>query len=327
MRVCARSKPDTAARPWSARCAPRRKRCAIVSAPGTPALRRRLTRRRDRARAGRAAGRRVRAVAPDRHQRHRGHHPHEPRTRAAGRARSGQRRGDRQRLRQPGIRPRRGASRRPRHARRASDPSPHRRRRGGRRQQQRRGDARHARRAGPRARGRRVARGARGDRRRISSAGRHGAIRRDPARGRHHESHPRVGLCRGDRRANGAHPARAPVKFQNRGVHRTSRARGSRRNRAAFEIPVVEDLGSGYLGPRAGAPPFPDEPEAAASLAAGADVVCFSGDKLLGGPQAGIVAGRRDAVGAIRRHPLMRALRVDKLTYAALEATLVEYAA
>jgi L-seryl-tRNA(Ser) seleniumtransferase len=94
-----------------------------------------------------------------------------------------------------------------------------------------------------------------------------------------------------------------------------------------FGIPVVEDLGSGYLGPRAGAPPIADEPEAAASLAVGADIVCFSGDKLLGGPQAGIVAGGREAVGAIRRHPLMRALRVDKLTYAALEATLVEYAA
>jgi L-seryl-tRNA(Ser) seleniumtransferase len=94
-----------------------------------------------------------------------------------------------------------------------------------------------------------------------------------------------------------------------------------------FDIPVVEDLGSGFLGVPAGVAALRDEPSVVDSVAAGVSLVMFSGDKLLGGPQAGIIAGAAEAVARVRQHPLMRAVRADKMTYAALEATLEEHAA
>jgi L-seryl-tRNA(Ser) seleniumtransferase len=89
-------------------------------------------------------------------------------------------------------------------------------------------------------------------------------------------------------------------------------------------VPVVYDMGSGCIN-GAGIDALRDEPTVQDALAAGVDLVMFSADKLLGGPQAGLIAGRRDLVAALENHPLARALRLDKMTLAALEQTLRMY--
>jgi L-seryl-tRNA(Ser) seleniumtransferase len=89
--------------------------------------------------------------------------------------------------------------------------------------------------------------------------------------------------------------------------------------------PVIDDVGSGVLADAAAIPVLADEPPLKRSVAAGAALVCCSGDKLLGGPQAGLLLGRAGALEAARAHPLARALRIDKLSLAALEATLILY--
>ena len=91
----------------------------------------------------------------------------------------------------------------------------------------------------------------------------------------------------------------------------------------SLPAPVIDDVGSGVLADEIAM--LADEPSVRRSVRAGAALVCFSGDKLLGGPQAGLIVGRADAVAAAARHPLARALRIDKLSLAALEATLALY--
>lgn len=90
-----------------------------------------------------------------------------------------------------------------------------------------------------------------------------------------------------------------------------------------LDLPLIVDLGSGLFTPD---PALPDEPDIDTALRAGADLVIVSGDKLLGGPQAGLILGRAEAVQTVAKHPLARALRTDKLTLAALEATITHVA-
>ncbi len=90
-------------------------------------------------------------------------------------------------------------------------------------------------------------------------------------------------------------------------------------------VPVIDDVGSGVLADAGAIAALADEPPVKPSVAAGAALVCCSGDKLLGGPQAGLLVGRGDAIAAAREHPLARATRIDKLSLAALEGTLTLY--
>jgi L-seryl-tRNA(Ser) seleniumtransferase len=116
-----------------------------------------------------------------------------------------------------------------------------------------------------------------------------------------------------------------PSNYRVVGFTATVEARELARLARGRGLPFLHDLGSGLVAPPAGAPWAAAEPPITAAVAEGADIVTFSGDKLLGGPQAGVIAGRRALVDKVSKHPLVRAVRVDKMTLAALEVTLAMY--
>ena len=297
----------------------------LRAAPPDPRRHRPRRDRGRRSRVGARPGRGVPAHAADPgDQRHRCAAAHQPRSGTAG-ARAG------------GARP--VGRVRPRHrrawlapaGRRAAVRQAVRRRVGDRRQQQRGRRAARARRPRRRPRRARESRRERRDRWCVPRARRDGAVGRPPRRRRHHQPHPARRLRAGDREDAASTPRSCSrCTRATTGSTASSRTRPSASWRRS-DVPVVVDIGSGLLDANVpwltGPPPawLAGEPAAVQTLADGAALVTFSGDKLLGGPQAGIIAGRADLVAACAAHPLARALRPGGLVLGSLQDVALAY--